>query len=105
MVNDRTTRVRSGSRIRLASALGGGNGNRSGRSADGEMLRVAAIQALGGFGASASPAVPALTDALRDGDGLTRWFAAGILGEIGPEAKAAVPALIRLLRSKDEVPA
>ncbi len=105
MVKDRTTRVATGARIRLASVIGGGNGNRSDRSANGEKLRVAAIQALGGFGAAAVPAVPALTDALGEGDGLTRWFAAGVLGEIGPDAKAAVPALIDLLRSKGEVPA
>ncbi len=69
MAKDRTTRVATGARIRLASVIGGGNGNRSNRSANGEMLRVAAIQALGGFGAAAVPAVPALTDALGDGDG------------------------------------
>ena len=105
MAQDRTTRVATGARIRLASVIGGGNGNRSNRSANGEMLRVAAIQALGGFGAAAAAAIPALADALKDGDGLTRWFAAGVLGEIGPEAKAAVPELIHLLRSRDEVPA
>ncbi len=104
MVKDRTTRMAPGARIRLASPIGGGNGNRSGGSGNGQMLRVGAIQTLGGFGAAAVPAIPALIDALKDGDLLTCWYAAGVLGEIGPAAKDAVPELIRLLRSTDDVP-
>jgi HEAT repeat protein len=104
MARDRSTRVAMGARIRLASPIGGGNGNRGNGSGNGEMLRVAAIQALGGFGAAAVPAIPALTDALKDGDPLTRWYAAGVLGEIGPAAKVAVPELIRVLQSKVDVP-
>jgi HEAT repeat protein len=103
MVKDRTTRMATGARIRMASPIGAGNGNRCTALADGHMLRVGAIQALGGFGVAAAPAIPALIDALKDGDGLTRWYAAGVLGEIGPGAQAAVPELIRLLASKDEV--
>ncbi|WP_406695840.1 HEAT repeat domain-containing protein [Singulisphaera sp. Ch08] len=104
MAKDKTTRVRTGARIRITPVLGGGNGNRCESSANGEFVRVGAIQALGGFGALAAPAVPALTDALRDDDPLTRWFAAAVLAEIGPMAKGAVPELIALLRSKDELP-
>jgi HEAT repeat protein len=104
MVNDRTTRVANGARIRLAPVIGGGAGNWNGNSADGQFLRVGAIQALGGFGDAAVPAIPALVNALKDGDGLTRWYAAGVLGELGSKATAAVPGLIALLRSKEQVP-
>ena len=102
MARDRTTRLRPGARLRLASTLGGGNGNYCGSGSNGGKLCVAAIQALGGFGDRAAPAVPVLIEALADDDAQTRSIAADVLGEIGPKAKEAVPALIRLLRSKGE---
>jgi HEAT repeat protein len=67
----------------------------------GDPLRIAAIQALGGFGPEAAEAVPELTRALRDEDRRVRWFAAEALGLIGPEAKAATPALVEAIRSPD----
>jgi HEAT repeat protein len=99
MASDRTTRVRLGARIRRARAF-----IRYDRAAEGNMLRIAAIHALGRFGAAAAPAVPVLLEALKDGDDLTRWYAAQSLGEIGPAAKSAVPALTGLLRSKFGIP-
>ncbi len=68
-------------------------------------LRIAAIQALGSFGAEAGPAVPELVRALHDPDLRVRWFAAEALARIGPAAKSAVPALIEALRSRDVAPA
>ncbi len=50
------------------------------------VVRLRAVRSLGSFG---SPAVPALTDALRDSDAGVRAAAAGALGEIGPPAAAA----------------
>ncbi len=67
----------------------------------GDPLRIAAIQALGGFGPEAAEAVPELIRSLRDPDRRVRWFAAEALCLIGPEAKAAVPALIEAFRSPD----
>lgn len=104
IVNDRTTRMRSGASIRFVVRLGGSGQDWCERSAKGDLLRIGAIQALGSFGALAAPAVPALIDAMRDQDLLTRGFAAAVLAEIGPQAKAAVPQLIILLKSKDVVP-
>ena len=71
----------------------------------GDPLRIAAIQALGGFGREAANAVPELVQALRDKDLRVRWFAAEALGLIGPDAKAAIPALHAALRSRDAVAA
>ena len=47
-------------------------------------------------------ALPALTAALRDEDGLVRSRSAQAIGEIGPAAAPAVPALIELLKNKEE---
>jgi HEAT repeats len=56
-----------------------------------------AATALGKLGAAASPAVPALVEALADDNAAVRQAAARALGEIGPEASAAAPALTRAL--------
>ncbi|MHC5538074.1 HEAT repeat domain-containing protein [Singulisphaera rosea] len=104
MVADRTTRVRSGAYIRFVRGSGGVTRDFCEHRANGELLRIGAIQALVNFGALAAPAVPALIDAIRDNDALTSGFAATALGEIGPSAKAALPELINLLRSKESVP-
>jgi len=57
-----------------------------------------AFRALGHFG---PPAVPTLTEFLKDGDSYVRQRAARSLGCIGPEAKTAVPALTELLKDAD----
>jgi radical SAM protein with 4Fe4S-binding SPASM domain len=54
------------------------------------------------MGPQAKEAVPALTDALKDGDATVRSGAASALGAVGPEAKPAVPALMELLRDKEQ---
>jgi HEAT repeat protein len=46
-------------------------------------------------------AVPALTAALQDGEGLVRREAARALGRIGPEARSAVPALDVALKDRE----
>jgi HEAT repeat protein len=48
-----------------------------------------------------SHSVPALIDALKDGDPRVRWGAAVALGQIGPAAHTAVPALIDALKDGD----
>jgi hypothetical protein len=60
-----------------------------------------AATALGGLGAAASPAVPALTDALHDEDATVRQAAAEALGKIGPDASGAAPALTLALADPD----
>jgi HEAT repeat protein len=101
MLKDKSTRVRAGAHIRLPAAVGWVRWCEV--PADGVLLRVVAIQALGGFGASASPAISALADALKDDDRLIRWIAVDSVAKIGPTARGAVPELIGLLRSKDIV--
>lgn len=104
MAGDRTTRVRPGATIRLTWEPGLGNSNRCVATAEGEPVRVSAIQALGGFGAAAAPAVPILIETLRDDDLLTRWFAAAVLGKVGPQARTAVDELVKLLHAGKEPP-
>ncbi len=69
MLNEKVARMAPGTQIVLACWFDDGGGtSRCGRNANGEPLRIAAIQALVGFGERAAPAVPALIDALHDGD-------------------------------------
>jgi HEAT repeats len=63
--------------------------------------RQRAAAALGGLGAEASPAVPALADALSDEDPGVRQSAAEALGRIGPDASPALPALTQALADPD----
>jgi hypothetical protein len=64
-------------------------------------VRRRAASALGELGAAASPAVPALVEALSDEDATVRRAAAQALGAIGPEASAATPALTGALEDPD----
>lgn len=48
-----------------------------------------------------APAVPKLTELLRQSDPGTRYLAAKALGQIGDEAEAAVPALLTAMRGND----
>src|SRR4051794_20348249 len=50
-----------------------------------------AAYALSQMGPEAKPAVPALTEALKDEEGEVRMLAAEALGRIGPGAAAAIP--------------
>src|SRR5437660_755236 len=59
-------------------------------------------KALHRIGPAARDAVPALVEALADGDAELRSRAAGLLGGVGPAAKDAVPALARALADEHE---
>src|SRR5207245_2257189 len=59
------------------------------------------VMALGGMGADARAALPALVLALQDPCPLVRRWAAASLGEIGSPAAAAIPALIEALDEDD----
>ena len=48
-----------------------------------------------------APAVPQLTELLRESDPGTRYLAAKALGQIGDEAEAALPTLLNALRDHD----
>ena len=48
-----------------------------------------------------APAVPRLTELLREADPGTRFLAAKALGQIGDEAESAAPALLEALRADD----
>ena len=48
-----------------------------------------------------APAVPHLTELVRESDPGTRYLAAKALGQIGDEAEAAVPTLLSALRDND----
>jgi HEAT repeat protein len=68
----------------------------------GDQVRIAAIQALGAFGAAGGAAVPELVRVFRaDKDARVRWFTAGAIASLGPGAKEAVPALVGALRSNE----
>ncbi len=59
--------------------------------------RLAAIRAIGSFGADAATATSAVAAVLSDSDATTRQAAAAALGEMGPTSAAAVPALAKAL--------
>jgi HEAT repeat protein len=65
--------------------------------ADHWVLRLQAVQSLGGIGNGAAPAIPALAQTVADTDFRVRRSAAELLGRFGPTAKQAVPALERAL--------
>lgn len=62
-------------------------------------LRADAIACLGD--AQYAPAVPYLSELLRQADPGTRYLAAKALGQIGDEAESALPALLEALRADD----
>lgn len=64
-------------------------------------VRSSAAYSLGGIGAEARAAVPALIETLKDSDWGVRGSVAYALGEIGTDAKAAVPSLIDALNDTD----
>jgi HEAT repeat protein len=61
-----------------------------------------AAYAIGGMGADAKPAVPALIEALKDPEPTVRFPVCIALREIGPEAKEAVPALTAALDDRND---
>ena len=64
------------------------------------LIRAGSSDALGRIGPTASPAVPALVEALSDERMIVRASAAMALGRIGQAAAPAVPALARVLRDE-----
>ncbi len=64
--------------------------------------RNAAAYAIGGMGADARPAVPALIAALKDPEATVRFPVCIALREIGPAAKDAVPALTEALDDRND---
>lgn len=66
---------------------------------DDEEARAAAIIYLGER--RYAPAVPRLTELVRQSDPGTRYLAAKALGQIGDEAEAAAPTLLEALRDND----
>ena len=63
------------------------------------LRRAEAIVYLGA--ACYAPAVPRLSELLREADPGTRYLAAKALGQIGDEAESALPALLEALRGQD----
>jgi HEAT repeat protein len=63
--------------------------------------RLPAVRALAHYGPRAAPAIPRLSELLRDTDSEVRWNAARTLGLIGPDAKAAVPDLVAALKDEN----
>jgi HEAT repeat protein len=66
------------------------------------MVRATAASILGKYGAEAAPAVPALTQALRDPNRDVRICATYALAALGQPAQSAVPALRQALRDGDK---
>lgn len=64
--------------------------------------RNAAAYAIGGMGADAKPAVPALIEALKDPEAAVRFPVCVALREIGPAAKDAIPALTETLDDRND---
>ena len=67
-----------------------------------EGAQQAALRVLGELGPTASPAVPAVAEALSDRNPKIQLAAIRTLGQIGPEAQGATPALIQMLRHDHE---
>ena len=65
-------------------------------------LRAGAAQILGEFGAAAEEAVPALVEALKHDEFLTRLLAARSLGQIARRPNAAIPALEEAIHMEEE---
>jgi hypothetical protein len=65
-------------------------------------MRYWAAESLGHFGPEAREAVPALSEALKDPDGMVRMGAAYALAEIGPDAREAAPKLQEALQDPDK---
>jgi HEAT repeat protein len=66
------------------------------------LTRNAAAYTIGGLGPAASPAVPALIEALNDPVDAVRYPVCVALREIGPGAAAAVPALTVMLDDRND---
>jgi HEAT repeat protein len=62
------------------------------------IIRRGAVSVLGGIGTASPDAVPAIVEAVHDGNALVRAGAAMALGKIGPVAPDVVPALVEALR-------
>jgi HEAT repeat protein len=60
-----------------------------------------ALSQLATVGPAAAPAVPKLTELLKDPDPVVRRLSAYALGEIGPAAKSAVPTMKAALDNAD----
>lgn len=71
---------------------------------DSEVIRHAAINALGGTLALRKPAVAPLAALLKDGNPAVRQRAAHALGRLGPDAAEALPALLAATRAADGDP-
>ena len=99
---DRTTQVRKGATICLTSAVSDGLASNDPKKAEGEKLRLIAIEALSDHPDIAEKFVPIMIDALSDDDPQTRLFAARRLGEYESGAGPAVPALSRILRDGND---
>jgi HEAT repeat protein len=93
--------------LSLVLLLAAGCGGRStenwlGQLKDPEVVkRRQAIRELGGRAADAEQVVPALAEALRDGNGYVRHDAATTLGKFGSAARPAVPTLVAALKDKE----
>lgn len=72
------------------------------RDAAAPYTRNKAAYAIGGMGADARSAVPALIAALQDPEPTVRFPVCIALREIGPDAKAAVPALTEALDDRND---
>ncbi|MDH4132418.1 MAG: HEAT repeat domain-containing protein, partial [Gemmatimonadota bacterium] len=66
------------------------------------LTRNAAAYTIGGLGPAATPAVPALIEALNDPVDAVRYPVCVALREIGPGAIAAVPALTEMLDDRND---
>ena len=65
------------------------------------LLRQEVLGILSKIGPVTEAVVPAIIEALRDGDATDRWAAATFLGEMGPAAHQAIPDLRQRLEAPD----